>query len=522
MLHSLYLKKSYKDTKQFKIKHILIIFAASMKKLLLAILMLLQVHLASSRTGDWTLDWNASARMAGSTGYYMPFWARTGEDGILPVRSSGLLVAGADVSYRHPNGLYFQAGTNLAGVLALKSPLDHAPAYGMVDRLYVSGGWKMLHLDVGMKPRERELSDLTVSGGNFIYSRNARNMPGINAWSDWIYFEKGHWFGIKGNIAHYQYIDNRYVKGAYVHNKSLAMKGSLGRRVDLSIGFDHWAQWGGNSPKYGPQPVSFKDYIRIFLAQRGGEEATDSDRLNVLGNHLGREWVRVDWKHELFTMSFQYDKPFEDGSGMKMRNVPDGIWTIQCSFNDRNAAVTDIVLEYVNTTWQSGPEHQRKATEEEMKTQNPESPYYGWIVLGGGDNYFGNGEYRSGWTNYGRIMGLPLIMSEAPGADGIVANTVNTRLRAFHAGLKGNIAAGLPYAFKGTFSLNYGRYKQSQTSFFVSRPWQLSLAFDLGLKRLMGRTPLDLNIGIYGDFGQVYQNSAGLTLKLSYSGFKRF
>ena len=496
-----------------------IIFAFRMKKLVCIILAFLPLL---SQGQGWNMDWYGSARLAGTSGEYMPFWARTGEDGILPVRSSGLLTAGADISYRHSNGIYFAAGANLAGALAQKSVLNKKPVYGMVDRLYVSGGWKMLHLDVGMKPRERELSDLSVSGGNFMYSRNTRNMPGINAWSDWIYFEKGHWFGFRGNIAHYQYIDNRYVKGAYVHNKGLALKIALGRKVDISGGLDHWAQWGGNSPKYGQQPVSFKDFYLVLMAQHGGEGATKSDQINVLGNHLGREWARVDWKHEMFTMSFQYDKPFEDGSGVRLKNIPDGIWSVQCSFKDRDAAVTDIVFEYINTTWQSGPSHQREATEEEKKEQDKNDHYYGWIVLGGCDNYFGNSEYRSGWTNHGRTIGLPLILSAAPGEEGIVVTTVNTRLRAFHAGLRGNFAKGLPYAFKGTFSLNYGVYNQSETSFFVSRPWQLSLAFDLGLKKFMTNMPIDLNVGIYGDVGQLYQDSVGLTLKLTYSDFRRF
>ena len=56
----------------------------------------------------------------------------------------------------------------------------------------------------------------------------------------------------------------------------------------------------------------------------------------------------------------------------------------------------------------------------------------------------------------------------------------------------------------------------------MKHPWQLSLAFDLGLERLFRAAPVNLNIGLYGDIGQLYQNSAGLTLKLSYSDFRRF
>ena len=471
----------------------------------------------------WEIKWDASSRLAGSTGEYMPFWSRTGQDGILPVRSSGLLTAGTDIFYKNPNGLFFEAGTNLVGALSLKSPLNNDPVYGFVDRLYVSGGWKMLHMDVGMKPRQRELSDLSISGGNIIYSRNARNIPGINAWSDWIYFEKGHWFGVKGNIAHYQYIDNRFVKSAYLHNKSLSAKIALGKKVDLIGSLEHWAQWGGNSPLYGQQPITFKDFMRVFMAKHGGEGASESDRINVLGNHLGREMVRLDWKHHLFTLSFQYDKPFEDGSGVRFQNAPDGIWSVQCSLKDKTAFVTEVILEYINTTWQSGPAHDRPATKEEMEKQDPADPHYGKIILRGCDSYFSNSEYMSGWTNHGRVFGLPLILPAAPREDdGVVAAFVSTRVRAVHAGLKGNIVQGLPYAFKGTFSLNYGNYNDQASQFFDTRPWQLSLAFNLGLKRLMNQLPIDLGVGLYADIGQLYQNSAGLTLTLSYSDFHRF
>ena len=225
-----------------------------MKKLLFLIFTLLaSVSMKAQSVGKWQVDWHADARMAGSTGQYMPFWARTGEDGILPVRSSGLLVAGADISYRNHNGIFFEAGTNLAGALSLKSPLNTSPVYGFVDRLYVSGGWRMLRADIGLKPRRGELGPLSVTGGDIIMSGNARNLPGINLSSDWIYFEKGHWFGLRGNLAHYHMTDARTVNGTMVHDKSVAAKIALGRKVDIVAGFHHYAQWGGEGEGRGAQ-----------------------------------------------------------------------------------------------------------------------------------------------------------------------------------------------------------------------------------------------------------------------------
>ena len=146
----------------------------------------------SANAQDLKVNWGGTADALVGTGEYLPFWARTGHDGIMPYSSSGVLTFGADIRYGKEEGWNFEAGTNLVGALASASPVNPRQAYGLVDRLYLSGSWKMLHLDLGMKPRERTLEDISISGGNVMYSRNARNIPGINAWSDWIYFEKGH------------------------------------------------------------------------------------------------------------------------------------------------------------------------------------------------------------------------------------------------------------------------------------------------------------------------------------------
>lgn len=469
----------------------------------------------SLSAGNWKTSVNVSLRGAYGTGDYMPFWARTGEEGTLPVTSSGLLRAGAKVEYMSRQGFFFEAEGDFSGALADRNAYSPKLATAAVNRLYVSGGWRMLRLDVGMAPRELELGDLSLTGGDIIYTGNARNLTGINFRTDWIYFEKGHWFGLKANYAHYQMIDNRYVKNTLLHNKSISFKVALGRKVDLIGGFEHWAQWGGESPVYGKQPSTFKDYMKIVFGKSGGSDATVSDQINVLGNHLGREYVRLVWRAEPFTMTFQYDKPFEDGTGMRLQNVPDGVWTLGFSLKNRKAIVTDVMYELATTTWQSGPYHDRPATEEEMAKQDPNDPFYGRYVLGGCDNYFSNGEYKSGWTYYGRTIGLPLILPKAPSEDGKTYGIANNRVRAHHLALRGNIY--LPYTLKSTFSKNFGLYHQGASSFFASTPWQLSLALEVCLDRFLGKLPLNLNVGLYGDAGKMYQNSFGLTLRFGFA-----
>jgi hypothetical protein len=388
----------------------------------------------------------------------------------------------------------------------------------------------MLHLDMGMKPRARSLGDLSLTGGNILLSGNARNIPGINLWTDWIYFEKRHIFGIKGNFAHYQLIDKRYTQGEMLHDKSIAFKFALGKNVSFEAGMDHWAQWGGYSEAMGQQPDSPLDYLRVIFALRGGEDATLSDQLNALGNHLGREYVRLNWRARSFTMDFQYDMPFEDGAQViKAEPVPDGVYTLRFSLNDSKAFVTEALYEFVCTTWQSGSVHDRPATEEEMTKdygkyvywQDPDHYYYGRIVPGGRDDYFNNGEYPSGWTHFGRVIGLPLIIAAAPGENGLTKGVICNRVRAHHVGIKGN-AGPLPYVFKATYSSNWGRYFGSKEDFFRNRPKQLSLALELELKEQVTHIPVSFALGLYADFGQVYPDCIGLTLRLFHKGSRSF
>ena len=444
----------------------------------------------------------------------------------MPSTSSALVTAGADLSYDFWDGFYVGAGADLVGTLSKGDPLPSAG--GMINRLYLSAGWRMLHADVGIKPRRRDFGDLSLTGGNIIYSGYARELPGVNLWSDWIYFEKGHWFGVKGNLAQYKMMDERWTMGTLVHNKSLAFKLALGRKVDLEFGIDHWVQWGGVSRDLGQRPSSWKDYYRVMFALPGGNDATDSDRQNALGNHLGREFLRLRWRASDFVMTFQYDLPFEDGRTMiRIQNAPDGVYTLSLALNERKALVTDVIYEYVHTTWQSGDVHDRPATEEEMTTvypedvdnywQDPDDFYYGRIVIGGRDNYFHNGEYRSGWTYYGKSLGLPLILAQEPGPEGVVKRIENNRIRGHHLGLKGLIG-DLPYMFKATYSSNWGAFGNPSDSFFNTRPWQMSLAFELELGKQVTDLPMILRIGAYGDFGELYRNSAGLSFKIMYKG----
>ena len=70
---------------------------------------------------------------------------------------------------------------------------------------------------------------------------------------------------------------------------------------------------------------------------------------------------------------------------------------------------------------------------------------------------------------------------------------------------------------KATYTSNWGKFFVKEESIYYNRPWQMSLAFEIQLGRKITDLPLNFCIGFYGDFGKLYSNCAGLTLRLTYA-----
>ena len=141
----------------------------------------------------------------------------------------------------------------------------------------------------------------------------------------------------------------------------------------------------------------------------------------------------------------------------------------------------------------------------------------GHVVLGGNDNYFNNGEYKTAWTYYGRTIGIPLFTPAKPGEDGVVYGVVNNRVVAHHFGMKGMVARKIPYRFLFTYSRNFGCYYQREDR-FKSVPEQFSVALEGELPRVHKHFPVAVGLGLYADWGRLLPESYGMTLRLSYAG----
>lgn len=451
-----------------------------------------------------TIEYNTSLSGYAATEKTLPFWAVSNQYGLVPNGNGGLLQAGLFSDFNTRHKIQFAYGVSGAGYLS------DAGNRILLDQLYISGRWRNLRLDLGMIHPDIEYNGISSTNGNIMYSGNARTMPGYNLRTDYIAVP---WtkkiLSFKFNWADYKMIDERYVHHTLLHNKSFYVKIKPSKRVEIIAGLEQWAQWGGTSP-YGKQPSSLKDYLRIVTAHEGGDGASQSDQINVLGNHLGREHLRINYLADNYTLSFYHDIPFEDASGTDFRNFPDGTYALYYGAKDKSRWISDVIYEFYYTKYQSGSRHDRPATPEEIAQQKPDDPFYGRVVLGGMDNYFNNGEYKSGWTLYGRTIGTPLMTPVPRNAEGLVLGILNNRIIGHHLGIKGCAFNKVPYKAMFTYTMNYGTYHKP----FPQTTNQFSFGLEGSVPQI-NKLPFNIDLGVYGDFGKLLPNNIGISVKLT-------
>lgn len=458
-----------------------------------------------------TIEYKASLSGLVSSRKQLPMWATANRYGVLPENRGGLMQAGVFSGFNPEKKVQTAYGFSGAGFLSQQKNKI------FIDELYFCLKWKEIRLDLGMIHPEEEFNGVSAQNGNILESANTRAMPGYNLHTDYIRVPfTGNVLAFKFNYSDYVMTDKRFVDRTRLHHKSFFVRVTPWHRIDLIGGLEHWVQWGGNSPIYGKQPGSLHDYFRVITGRNGGAGSTVSDSVNALGNHLGRRYLRLNFRANTFQLSCYYDNLFEDGQPDHLRSLPDGTYGLYYGNRRETPWVSDVIYELTYTKYQSGRYHDRPATPEEMKKQDPDDHYYGKIILGGNDNDFNNGEYRSGWTYYGRIIGTPFITPRTPNSDGITLGTYNNRVIAHYIGIKGYFARKVPYKLRLSYSLNYGTYSQP----LEHTPGQCSFGLEAGILRNV-KLPFLVDVGIYGDYGKLYDNNFGVSIRISRNGIVR-
>lgn len=289
---------------------------------------------------------------------------------------------------------------------------------------------------LGSKRQVEVFDGLSATNKNFLWSGNARPLPGlvIEA-NDPIKISET--FSVDWGIGHYSLNDDRYVDDVRVHYKRLGLTVTLNDNNRFTGRLQHFAQWAGTSPDFGALPNDFNAFVDVFFAKKASEETVSGEVQNALGNHLGSYFFQYDLKIDIGTFAAYHEHPFEDGSGTRFANFPDGVWGIHFA-PANNSLISKVLYEYIDTSDQSGDTD----------------------VSGGADGYFGNNLYRSGWTYEDRVIGLPFILLDPD----VVLNMdtskfTNNRSKVHHLGISGSIKK-FDWKLKSTYATFLGTFRR--------------------------------------------------------------
>ena len=440
----------------------------------LYLLLLLTLVRSLSMLHAQELDYKAEAGLSllRSSQRNLPFWMQANTNGAIGSESNFLIHGGLEGHYVLSNGWRLSGKASLFYRDEVPTELQRDEFFGQLDTPWLS-------LVVGAKRNRDRFEGLSTVQDNFLLAGNARAIPGVLVEAPQaLKIFKG--VALDYGLGHYWLNDDRFVEDTRLHYKRLAAIINISPRSTVRAGIQHYAQWGGNSPERGEQPTGFSDFIDVFYARRGGDAAADTDQANALGNHLGIYELEVNHRTANGNFRFYHHHPFEDGSGTRLKNVPDGIWGFYFDPNtiDYTSFFKGMVLEYFQTTDQSGE-----------------------FGDSGRDNYFRSGVYRSGWTYDGNILGLPFISMDATGLE-----IGNNRVRGVHLGLSAGRNAWLVKT-KLTAWENFGSFRMDNR---IDPPQQIlntfvSFQYDFGTYGI-------LELQTAADWGDGFRDTYGVNL----------
>lgn len=381
------------------------------------------------------------------SGERSPFWMHTQNLGRLDEKSHFYTLLNSSAKVEVNSDEYFQLDVDLI----FKDGFENEFRFDQIFFEYVS---PKIGFFVGKKHRLDLYQGLSASGESILRSLNAPAFPGIGIYStEPIFISSNHGLGIMGSLEEYLLDDERYIEDTRIHHKSfhLVYKNKSNFRVDLGI--QHYVQWAGTSEEFGILPKSLDDYIRVFTGMAGDKDIGGQE-VNALGNQIGSYEIKISSKLKGLDFQFIYNHIFEDASGMKMGNFPDGRYAMY--FEDNRDT-------FWGTPWLKALMYEIYYTKNQSRDRLSSAE-------DGPDNYFNNNLYRSGWTYKNRVIGTPFILL----TDERFRIGTNILL-VHHLGLKGKVFDKTPYKFLISYRKGYG------AKFYSEKKESLSTLLEMDL-----------------------------------------
>lgn len=471
--------------------------------------------------------WSPSAELGTyiGTNSTTPFWLKANQFGVVPLTMPAFTARAGLVYESH---IYSADSTKTKKPAKLRWGGGVEAVYNAgrgndkvyLPEAYLKIRWKKLEFWGGRRKEILGIVDTTLSTGSFTWSGNALPVPKIQlGFPDYVPLKfLKNWVSLKGFFSHGWY-NSPYIQDAYLHQKTLHGRfGKPGGRFNLQFGVVHSVVWAGSAEYLKDSPLAidgkltsnFGDYLwgvvigKIPKVYRN-KRFTNFDGENRVGNHVGQYDLALEYKLPKSKLLLYHNHPFEDGSGLQLQNIPDGLYGLSWKRSPASGSffqVRGVLLEYLFSKDQSGA---------------------GFDVPGthfkGNDNYFDHAQYREGWSYFGKGMGTPFIppTSEINQKDyGGGEFFSDNRVVVYHAGLEGTVSKMIQWRTKISYSANYGTNNRPFEP--TAKQFSYLLIVDAPLLK-WGNTRLIAKLAV--DQGDLYPASVGGYIGLRATGWGR-
>lgn len=457
-----------------------------------------------------------------ATGQRTPFWLRANQWGRVPFdvpAATGRLAVAIDYRARDTSRAFSKKNHRLDWGVGAEGVVNALPgaARALLPQAYAKVRFRGLELWAGRRFEFFTLGDSALTAGAYAWSGNALPVPKVQLGLP-EYVPLGFLKNVvafRGFYAH-GWFNTPYIQGAYLHQK--ALYGRFGRpegRLNVQLGLNHQVLWGGraeylkSSPLAvdGQLPHSLGDYVRGVIfgkipTEYRNDRFTNFDGENRIGNHLGSLDLAVEVRLNRGRVLAYHQHPYEDMTGLLLRNAPDGLYGLRWRPDrptGRVFALNAVLVEWLYTKYQAG-----------ATFDLPGSRFKG------GDNYFNHSQYVQGWSYFGRTVGTPFLAPQAELRPELQQGPFfpNNRVAVYHLGLEGRVKNRALVMAKLSYSRNVGTY---------------TLPFEREVRQFSGLLRVDLPVAWLGgttvsahlarDAGGLYPSATGVYLSLRKSWF---
>lgn len=504
-------------------------------KPLLAVL--IGIGLAFGTYAQDTLRYSATALGNASTGHFAPYFIGSLNHGKTVRKASALADIETRVDIDRSRRFSWGAGIEVVGGFSTGNKYDrwdnnakiwtsqeNRPASVWVQQLYGEVKWRGVFLRAGQKDHHSALLDERLSSGDLTRSSNARGIPGAEVgFIDFqnIPFTNG-WVQIEGVVEYGKFTDNSFAKkqynyynwvlatGIYYTYKRCYFRTKPSMPFSVTVGMQFGGQFGGTTEYYRQGEMyrkevrgfRFADLFKMFLPIRGNGN-------NFMeGSSLGSWDLKARYRlRNSDELSFAFQWPWEDGSGIGRRNGLDGLWGVYYT-SARRGLVNGAAIEWLDFRNHSGPIHWAPGDFPGTTITNEAT---------GGDNYYNNDTYTA-YTNYGMAIATPFLVSPIYNLNGYPA-FLHNRAQGLHLALTGCVdIINLDWALKYSWQQAWGSGRTPQSYSLIDN----SLLLEANWNAASVLDGFAVNAKLAFDAGALRGNNFGFMIGIRYAGVFNF